>query len=865
MEKFEKLPYPIMVIFKERITYINKAFSILFSYRKDEILGKEYREILDKEIRLKEGYTDTGYFYTKDGDKRFYSFCVTQIEDNLFAIELKGVNLAQKILEATRKKLYIWEKEEIIDSISKSIIDETNIERIRIYWAKDKKLEELVPLYEFSKGGGQWKKDFSLNNLPAYNCRDFPKYWGYTEIQKENIPNGLKKYIEKEKIASLISKVICINHRTLYVLSYENKDKDIKISSLEINLLIYMEEIIKEILYERLEEIYEENLKTFRKKLLGLTSREELIRLLSYHLPIKHDKLIMGFSREEKDNIGILIADGKDSRKFTFPSIKKVTFEKILTSQSEHAEELIYGILDKENLKKLEEFEGKLEIEDINSAIFVYLKENGVPDNFIGLLKAEREYYVQDDLDIVNPFVEEALLALQKFSIMEEAKMEKIRAESALKIQKFFLERVSHEFRTPITGILGFSELLSENIKSLEEKEYISAIKESTIRLLNLVDKLLLLARLEAGYFTIRETAFTLAELKMWLKEEIEKTIKHNLTYMINMPHYPHSLIGDLDKIKIIFKELIENAIKFTNDGRIDITAEILKEEKENIEVRFSIRDTGVGIAKDKIKYVFSNFAQEEEDTARSYEGMGLGLSIAKKLTENMGGSIWVKSNKDKGSTFYFQLKLKRVLRDDSFKDLRVCIDSKDELIISLLKTYILSLNAIFVSSKDQSYDVKIEDKDISLPISKKDVKYLLYKKFPSKENNKEEEKKDREIRILIAEDNPINYKYAKRIMENRGFIVENAKTGKEAIDMAKEKNYDIIFMDIQMPVLDGIEATKIIREMNKEIPIIALTAAAVEEVEKKAREAGINEYITKPFVKEKIIEIINKYIRKNE
>ena len=863
MEKFEKLPYPIMIISNGKITYINKPFSILFGYKEDEILGKEYKEIMNKEIRPKESYADTGYFYTKDGNKRFYSFSITPIKDDLFAIELKGLNLAQKILESTRKKLYVWKREEIIDSISKSIIDETSIERIRVYLAKDKKLEELIPLYEFSKGEGRWEENFSLNNLPAYNCKDFPEYWSYTEIQKENIPNGLREYIERDKISSLISKVICINHRTLYILSYESKNKDIKISSLEINLLIYIEEIIREILYEKLEELYEKNLKIFRKKLLSLTSREELTKLLSHYLPIKYDKLIMGFSWEEKDNIGILITDdGKDVKKTTFPITKKAIFEKILISQSEHIEKITYGILDKEDLKKLGELEEKLKIQDISSTIFVYLKENGVPDNFIGLLKTEKEYYVQNDLDIVNPFVEEALLALQKFTIMEEAKMEKTRAENALKIQKFFLERISHEFRTPITGILGFSDLLSENVKSLEEKEYLSAIRESTLRLLSLVDKLLLLARLEAGYFTIRETAFTLDELKMWLKDEVKKTIKHNLTYMINIPHYPHSLIGDLDKIKIIFKELIENAIKFTNEGRIDIIAEVIKEGAEEAEIRFSIRDTGVGIAEDKVKYIFSNFAQEEEDTARSYEGMGLGLSIVKKIIENMGGLIWVESNKDKGSTFYFQLKIKRELRDKFFKDLRVFIDSKDELVFSLLKIYILSLNATLVLS-EEGYDIKIEDKDIVLPISKKDVKYILYEKFPNKENSKIE-KKDREIRVLIAEDNPLNYKYAKKIMENMGFIVENAKTGREAVDMAKEKEYNIIFMDIQMPVLDGIEATKIIRETNKEIPIIALTAAAVEEVEKEAREAGVNEYITKPFTKEKIIEIVDRYINKN-
>ncbi len=870
MKKFDEITYPILIINKGKIVYVNTSTSILLGYEKKDIIGKDIKDFIGKGIEEGKSYVDIGRFKKKEGSFSTYAYTISPLKEedkNYTIIELKGLDIGTKILTHITEKKYVWKDKDIIELIAKESLAPTHIDRLRIYNVKKEGIRELEVFYEYLKKPNKsiWKNEFCLNKLPIHTLKDFERFSDvWITLKKEEFPEGLREVIKKDNIKFLIAKAIYINPRTIYVLSYEKMGAGTEISSLEINLFLYTYQLFKELLVEKAKEKYFKALSELRKNLLSIDTREELILTFSKCVPIAYDRIVMGSSLENEEEFGILIKDKGSVKRVVLPISEKASLSEIIQTVDYSTERVDYAIMNMEKLGKLKGSTARtlldrLSVKATDSILVISLKGKEGSKNFIWLLKREENYYSHLDFEQLDLFVKEILLVLQKFRIMEEAKEEKLRAENALKVQKFFLERISHEFRTPITGILGFSELLSEIVKSEEGIEYLNAVKDSTTRLLNLVDKLLLLTRLEAGYFVPREGVFNFAELEMWLREKLKKDIKPGLTYTIHMPFISHPLVGDLDKIKTVFKELIENAIKFTNEGRIDICGEIIEEDADSIKVRFSIKDTGVGIAEDKLRYIFSNFAQEEEDITRSYEGMGLGLSVAKKIIKILNGTIWVESNKEKGSVFYFELKLKREIKDELFQGKRILVKAKEELISSLLKVYITSIKAIPVFEEREGYDIVLEEKDIVLPITKKEIKYILWKKgrgLSKKINRKEVQRK-----ILVAEDNPLNYKYIKMILESLNLAPENAKNGKEAVEMFKQKPYDLIIMDIQMPIMDGIEATRHIRKTNKKIPIIALTAAAVEEVENKAKEAGINEYVTKPFTKEKLIETIAKYI----
>ncbi len=873
MEEFENLSYPVFIISQEKIIYANSATSLFLGYSKEELIGKDRKEIIKGKIVYSKSYTGIIKFIKKNKETSFYAYTSTPYKkgtENYTIIKFEGLHIISKILTTVIEKKRLWKKEKIIETTSEEIKKETDIDRVRLYIVKERKDKEIVEvslLYEYTEStkNHRWPGSLIINNLSFYTSERLPVLWLYDKERKGKIPPGIWSYIDKNAIGSILIKPIYINNRTLYLLSFEKLRPKEMVSSVDINLILYMHKVFEDLFEEKVKDIYEENLANFRKAILGANSRENLLKAFSNYILLNHDKILIDASLKEEGKIEILSMGKEKTEKSLldlslYPSSKDI---------KEYEDKIVMGsvdyfIMNTESLKKW----GKenpvmarvLEIGKIQSGIFIFSRGETILENFIFLLKKDRDYYKKEDIHTLDSFIKECLLSLKNFRILEELKKERKQAENALKLQKFFLERISHEFRTPITGILGFSDLLSEMVTTNEGIGYINAIKESTVRLLNLVDKLLLLAKLESGKVKIGEAGFTFYEIEDWLRNKLKKEVKPGITYSIKFPEFPHLLIGDIEKIKTIFKELIENAIKFTSEGRIEVKGFIIKEDIDSVLVRFSIKDTGVGISKDKIKYIFSDFAQEEEDIARSYEGMGLGLSIVKRLLDYLDGDIWVESNKDKGSTFYFEIKLKREIKDKLFHNKKILIDAKDELIIALLKVYIKSMGAIPVFKEE--YDISIQEDELTLPLSKKEIKYILRKKI---DIGRKIVTHKRVPKILVAEDNALNYKYISTLINSLGMVSENAKNGKEVLEMFEKGKYDLIIMDIQMPIIDGIEATKAIRKMDNQIPIIALTAAAVDEVEEKAKEVGVNEYITKPFAKETLKKTILKYIKKDE
>jgi len=383
----------------------------------------------------------------------------------------------------------------------------------------------------------------------------------------------------------------------------------------------------------------------------------------------------------------------------------------------------------------------------------------------------------------------------EKKQYEEQLRIEKEHTESAeiaKKIGERFLTNMSHEIRTPMNAIVGFTHLMLKTSLTLEQHQYIDAIKISGDNLLVIINDILDLSRIKAGKMPIEQSAFKLSGVvamstELMRTKAMEKGIK--ISAYID-EHIDDDLIGDATRLNQVLLNLISNAIKFTERGEITIQVNLLSNKEEEVEVEIIVKDTGIGIPKDKIDTIFHAFMQADNDTARKYGGTGLGLAIVKQLAELQGGSISVSSEEGKGSSFFFRIKYK--------KDLNRSIKNDSPLPEEVPKNKIKNLN------------------------------------------------------ILLVEDNEMNQLFTKTLLENWGWHIDIAEDGIEAVKKAKNKDFDVILMDVQMPKMDGYVATRLIRNSlpgsKCNIPILAMTAHALRTEEEKCYKAGMNDYISKPF-----------------
>jgi PAS domain S-box-containing protein len=374
----------------------------------------------------------------------------------------------------------------------------------------------------------------------------------------------------------------------------------------------------------------------------------------------------------------------------------------------------------------------------------------------------------------------------------------KEKAEESERLKTAFLANMSHEIRTPMNGILGFIDILSEPEISEDDKEtYFDLVKKSGERLLTTINDIIEISKIEANQahlsFSDENLKDIMNEHLAFFKPEAEAK---NITLKLSEKSEHHHVIRiDKNKLDSILTNLIKNAIKFTSEGKIEFGC---KQKKNMLE--FYVEDSGIGIAPERIKAIFNRFEQAEMGINRGHEGTGLGLSISKAYAEMLGGNLWVKSEKGKGSTFFFTIEL------------------------NLVK------NA--------------EEEKIKEPEQEK-IKETNYAG-----------------KILIVEDDEISYALVETLLSKENFQLLNAKNGQEAIVMAKEHpDIDLILMDLKMRVMDGFTATEEIRKFNKEIPIIAQTAYALEGDREKALEAGCTDYIPKPIRKEELLRIIKEML----
>jgi len=382
----------------------------------------------------------------------------------------------------------------------------------------------------------------------------------------------------------------------------------------------------------------------------------------------------------------------------------------------------------------------------------------------------------------------------------------KNKAEESDRLKSAFLANMSHEIRTPMNGILGFTALLKEpDLTGEEQDEYISLIEISGIRMLNIINDIINISKVESGQMelSINETNINqqLQFIYTFFKPEaLQKGVQ--LLYKSSLPEKRATIKSDKEKIYAILTNLVKNALKFTNSGTIEFGYN-LKSDRTAAELEFFVRDTGIGIKPEKLKLIFERFRQGSESLNRNYEGAGLGLSISKAYVEMLGGKIWVESEEGKGSIFYFTLPY-------------ICLVEEDEV----------AINNYF-------------DENAS------------HQTIPGFSG----------LKILIAEDDEISGKFVTLGMKPYSREILKARTGAEALDICRNSpDIDLVLMDIKMPVMDGYEATRLIRQFNRNVVIIAQTAFGLIGDREKALAAGCNDYIAKPYDKTSLITLLNNY-----
>jgi PAS domain S-box-containing protein len=431
-----------------------------------------------------------------------------------------------------------------------------------------------------------------------------------------------------------------------------------------------------------------------------------------------------------------------------------------------------------------------------------------VENEIIGVMCLQDYYnedkFSQDDLYIMDFIANQIAIALQRRMMLDNIIMARKKAEEAAQSKQVFMSTMSHEIRTPLNEVIGITNLLLQGGPREDQMDYIKALKFSGNHLLTLVNDVLDYNKMESGKIIFEQTQFNLSDfLDEIMRSYSFRSKAKNINFDIKKANdLPAEVIGDPIRLNQILSNLLSNALKFTTEGSIQVLVRELGRAENKSKIEFTVTDTGIGIPKSKHTVIFDSFTQASADTTRHYGGTGLGLAICKKLIELQGGTITIESEPDKGSAFRFAI---------SFGILEKGAQTKNAEVAET---------------------------------------------FTGLEGKK----------ILVAEDNKINFFVANKFLVGWGISVTHAENGQIALDILAKEDFDLILMDLHMPVMDGIEATRIIRKSEdpkiKDIPIVALTAAIMSESHDKIEDLKINDYVLKPFKPHDLFERILKHIK---
>jgi len=432
-----------------------------------------------------------------------------------------------------------------------------------------------------------------------------------------------------------------------------------------------------------------------------------------------------------------------------------------------------------------------------------------------------------------------SILTLNDITELEIARQ---KAEESQKLKTQFLANISHELRTPLTSIIGYTELLEQTNLNEKQKKYLNIIKESSNTMLNILNTILDFSKIEANKLELNiepnNLYLTIIKVFNTLKPLAEKK---DLNFLLEIKTSKECFKFDELRLTQILTNLINNAIKFTNKGEVKVILER--------DLTFRIIDTGKGIPKNKIDDIFKAYIQS--DKKDQYQGTGLGLPITKKLIELMGGKLKIKSKINKGSEFYFKLPLKECNKKRLKEKINSVKTNEKEIAKFLEQFEIDTKNGNLTISTTPPADIVIEKTPNYL--------YELYYKLYNLEKKQEEKIIFKNEKVLLVEDNEFNIHLFKEILQKLGLFVDIAKNGQEAIDKALNNDYKLLLMDVNMPKLNGIKASKQIKK-KKNIPIIALTAHILPEEKEKILET-MDDIITKPINITQLQNILKKYI----
>lgn len=406
---------------------------------------------------------------------------------------------------------------------------------------------------------------------------------------------------------------------------------------------------------------------------------------------------------------------------------------------------------------------------------------------------------VEEKLRLANLRLEESARELRKKN--EELALALAAAREAAEIRTRFLAAMSHEIRTPMTGVLGMTELLLCTPLNPEQRHYAETIKESAESLLRIVNDILDLSKIEAGKLEIESVVFDLrvtlrAVTTILLPQAHAKGLRLITEVAEDVPQW---LSGDPGRLRQVLLNIAGNAVKFTEQGEVRLSAEVADSEGERIRIRFRVEDTGIGIAPEQIDAIFEEFVQVDSSAARRFGGTGLGLSIAKRLVEMMGGEIGCSSRLGEGSVFWFAVPFRTAPAVPPENVVRTGLEAGG----------------------------------------------------------------GRRLRVLVVEDNPVNRTIAVRLLAREGCQVDAVESGQEAVEACAGADYDLVLMDVNMPGVDGYEATRRIRRLEgagRHTPIVAVTASAMQGDRDRCLECGMDDYVAKPFSAGRLRELLETW-----